>query len=127
MTGFRLLADSSVWLSYFLAASEEARGVIDSEENILYTSTLTLHEVKRRLLRLKKTVKQADAATTFIKENSVITPVDEEIALSSVTHCLKHRLHTVDAIIYETARQNKCTLATGDNDFKNLKNVKIIS
>ena len=36
-------------------------------------------------------------------------------------------VHTVDAIIYETAAENKCTLLTGDYDLKNLPNTEIFS
>lgn len=126
MTESRLLVDSSIWLAYFLAATEEVEDVIDSEENMLYTSVITLHEAKRRLLQMKYTLQQTEKAIQHIKENSVITPVDDEIALKSVTHCIKEKLHTIDAIIYETALQNKCTLITGDYDFKNLKNTIIL-
>lgn len=127
MTESRILADSSVWISYFLAATEKVRALIDSDESLLYTSAITLHEVKRRLLRMKYTQQQADKAVQFMKDNSIIIPVDEEIALASVAHCIKERLHTIDAVIYETALQNKCRLVTCDLDFRNLKDAEIIS
>ena len=127
MSRYRLLVDSSIWVSYFIASTPEVADAIDSEENLLYTSAVTLHEVKRKLLRMKYTRAQADRVICFIIENSIIIPVDKNIALQSVTHCIEHKLHTIDAIIYETSQQSNCTLITGDNDFKKLKNTNIIT
>ena len=126
MTELRILIDSSIWLTYFLASADEIKEVIDSELTLLYTSTITLHEVKRRLLRMNYTNQQVERAIRFIKENSIIVPVDEKIALESVTHCIKHKLHTIDALIYETAIQNNCKLITGDKDFKNLRDTTVL-
>jgi predicted nucleic acid-binding protein len=43
-TEFKLL-DSSIWLAYFFAEREVVKELIDSNE-ILYTSSLSLFEVK---------------------------------------------------------------------------------
>ncbi len=126
MIGHRILADSSIWLAYFLAVAGEVKEVIDSEVAILYTSVVTLHEVKRRLLNLGYTSPQVEKAIQFIKENSIIVPVDDKIALESVKHCIRHKLHTIDALIYETALENNCKLITADNDFKDLNDTLLL-
>jgi predicted nucleic acid-binding protein len=113
-------------MAYFLATTEKVRNLIESDDSLLYTSVITLHEVKRKLLKMSYTPQQAEKTIQFIKENSVIIQVDDTIALESVRHCMKEKLHTIDAVIYETALQNKCTLMTADYDFKNLKNVEIV-
>ena len=122
----RALVDSSIWLPYFLATSQEVREIIDSQDTLLFTSSITLHEVKRKLLKLNYTSMQAEKAIQFIRENSVVIPVDEDIAVNSVNHCMKSNLHTVDSIIYETAMQNKCKLVTADKDFKGLKDALVL-
>ena len=122
----KFLVDSNIWLSYFLASSEEAEAIIDSEESTLYTSVITLHEVNKKLHKMGYTTAQVEGAINFIKQNSIIVNVDKDIALASVNHCLKNKLHIIDALIYETSLQNDCTLVTADLDFKNMDKTKII-
>ncbi len=126
MTETRFLVDSSVWLAYFLGQNEKASTLIDADDNLLYTSVICLHEVSRKLSRLGNTTSQIRKALSFISENSLVIPVDDAIAEKSVSHCLKSGLHTIDALIYETAQQNDCILATADNDFKKLDNVELL-
>jgi predicted nucleic acid-binding protein len=126
MTESKVLVDSSIWLAYFLASADAVKNIIDSSKNMLYTSAVTLHEVKRKLLRMDYTSRQAEKATQFIRENSIVIPVDDKIALESVAHCLKNKLHTIDSIIYETAIQNNCKLVTADKDFKNMKDAILV-
>ncbi|MFH0861818.1 MAG: PIN domain-containing protein [Candidatus Altiarchaeota archaeon] len=125
MTGIRLLIDSSIWLAYFLALEGKVATLIDSEENTLYTSVISLHEVQKKLAKMGHTSHQIAKAIAFMKQNSVLVQIDAKIAEASVAHCREHGLHTVDALIYETAVENKCTLLTGDYDFKNLPNTEI--
>jgi len=126
MTDSKVFIDSSVWLAYFLASSEKSRDYIDSPENTLYTSVITLHEVANKLHSLRYSPQQTGKVLKFIRENSILVQVDEPIALLSVQHTTNKRLHTVDALIYESARQNGCTLITADYDFKGLENTLII-
>lgn len=126
MTEPKVLVDSSIWLAYFLASAEGVKNIIDSPETMLYTSTVTLHEVKRKLLKMDYTSRQAEKVIQFIRENSIVIPVDDRIALESVAHCLKNKLHTIDSIIYETAIQNNCKLVTADKDFKNMKDAVLM-
>jgi predicted nucleic acid-binding protein len=126
MTGTKLLIDSSIWLSYFLGAKEKVATLIDSEDNTLYTSVISLHEVRKKLVKMNNTNEQITKSIAFIKQNSILILIDDKIAEASVAHCTEHGLHTVDALIYETAVENNCTLLTGDYDFKNLPNTEII-
>ena len=50
-TGSKIL-DSSAWLSYLFAENDEIKEVIDSNE-MLYTSVISLFEIRRKLLREK--------------------------------------------------------------------------
>lgn len=125
MTGARLLIDSSIWLSYFLGVDGKVATLIDSEENTLFTSVISLHEVQKKLAKMNNTSDRITKAIAFMKQNSILVQIDDKIAEASVAHCREHGLHTVDALIYETAVENKCTLLTGDYDFKNLPNTEI--
>ena len=127
MTDSRFFLDSSAWLAYFLGASGKIVDVMDSDSHSLFTSALCLHEVSKRLKNMGKTPKQVDSAVEFIRENSIVISVDEEVALKSVNHCLEKNLHTVDSLIYESSIQNHCTLVTFDYDFKGLDDAIILT
>ncbi len=126
MTGSNITVDSSVWLSYFLTKGRDVADLLDSQDNLLFTSTLSLLEVKRRLIRLKLKGKMVDGAISLIMTNSILIQVSESLALASVDHCIEHGLHTVDAMIYETARATGSELATQDNDFRGLDGVLLL-
>lgn len=122
VTGISCL-DSSVWLAYYFAESKEIKDIIDSTSPLI-TSTLSLFEIKKRLITLKK---ETDELLTFIKHRSRIIPLDSNIAEKAVELALKHKLGTVDALIYATSILHEAKLVTGDNDFRGLEEVKIIS
>jgi len=124
-TGSKILLDSSAWLAYFLGADTEVRGYIDTEKTLLISSVLSLHEVKKKLIR-QTSAGQAKIAINFMKENSIVMDVNDEIAEKAALDCIENRLHTIDGLIYRTAIENKATLVTGDKDFKGLKNAKIL-
>ncbi|MEM2922229.1 MAG: PIN domain-containing protein [Candidatus Bathyarchaeia archaeon] len=71
---------------------------------------------------------QKDPTTRLelIRERSFITPLDTEIALLAAEIKQKHRLHTVDALIYATCQYKRLTLVTGDTHFKGLPDVEFI-
>ncbi|MFH1240565.1 MAG: PIN domain-containing protein [Candidatus Diapherotrites archaeon] len=124
-TGFKLLLDSSAWLAYFLGASKEVKGYIDTEATLLISSVLSIHEVKKKLLK-QGVAKEAQNAIDFMKENSIIIDVSDEIAEKAVNDCIEKKLHTVDSLIYRTAVENNAVVVTGDRDFEGLENVKIL-
>ncbi|MEK6887152.1 MAG: PIN domain-containing protein [Nanoarchaeota archaeon] len=115
--------DSSVWLAYFLEESIEAKKIIEGEDVIL-TSSLSLFEVKKRIMMIKK---DPSSAMQFIKERSRILVPGEIIAEKAAEISIKNKLGAVDAIIYATAEFSRAELITGDNDFRGLDNVKIIT
>ena len=119
--------DSSVWLAYFLAASEEIKKLIDSN-TVLFTSAISLFEIRKRLIKENLQNKKIAQACEFIKENTIIIDIDTEISEKAVAISIKEKLHTVDALIYTSAIVNNAILVTADKkDFSNLNNVKILS
>ena len=117
------LIDTSAWLEYLLNPFCEAKDYIDSDNNVLITSVISLHEARKRLIKLKKTEQEIDEAMEFIKENSLILPVNQHIAEKSVFDCIDYGLHTIDSIIYRTAQESEARLITYDNDFDGLNDV----
>ncbi|MDH5362410.1 MAG: PIN domain-containing protein [Aigarchaeota archaeon] len=59
-------------------------------------------------------------------ERSFIMPLNTEIALLAGHVKQKHKLHTIDALIFATSQLKKLTLVTGDQHFKGLPNVEMV-
>ncbi len=89
----------------------------------LYTPSVCLTEIKFRYMKDKK-----DPATRIdlIVERSFIVPLDKEIALLAADVKQKHKLHTIDAIIYATTQRRDLTLVTGDQHFEGMAGVEVI-
>lgn len=118
------LMDSSAWLSYFFAASSAVKKVVDSE-TILYTSVISLFEIKRKLLR-ESYDKNVEAVLYYIKNRSIIITLDEVISQQAADISIKYKLHVMDALIYATAKIINAELVTFDHDFKNLEHVIVL-
>ena len=118
------LLDSFAWIEYFMGSKRGAkvRDYVEGNEP-LYTPSVCLTEIKSRYMRDKK-----DPATRIelIVERSFIVPLDKEIALLAADVKQKHKLHTIDAIIYATAQRRDLTLVTGDQHFRGIPNVEMI-
>ena len=124
MTDSKLL-DSSAWLSYVYAENLEIRNVVESED-FLFTSVLSLFEIKLKLLKDKKDVSLVQKSLEFIRKRSLVLPVNEEISEDAAEFSLKHKLSAMDALIYTSSLKQQAILVTLDNDFRGLKNVEIL-
>lgn len=118
------LLDSFAWIEYFIGSNRGAKvkGYVEGKEP-LYTPSICLTEIKSRYLRDGK---DPTTRIELIAERSFIVPLNQEIALLAADIKQKHKLHTVDAIIYATAQHKDLNLVTGDQHFKDLPNVEII-
>ena len=117
------LLDSSAWLSYFFGQSPKVKKIIESEE-ILYTSVISLFEIKRKFL--KEGIKDVDKALNFIRERSIVVELNEKIAEQASEISFKNRLHAIDSLIYATAIDVNAMLITGDKDFEGMDKVVLI-
>jgi len=124
--GERILLDSSVWLSYFLAENNLSRKLIEEEDHLLMTSVLSIFEIKRKMFlkRVKET--KAEEFIKFVKTRSLLIDVNEKICSNAVDLSLKHSLHTMDSLIYCSAILNNATLISGDGHFSGLEHVFIL-
>jgi len=126
VTGPKLFLDSSIWLGYFLGNIPETRKIVDSEETILFTSVISIHEVSKKLKKLGKTAKETRQAIKLIEDNSIIVGLNKEIALIAVTYCEKYGLHTIDSLIYSSAMETQTTFVSADKDFKKTPKTRVI-
>jgi|SRR3989344_4515773 len=122
MTDSKLL-DSSAWLEF--AINGAYKEIIESEV-ILFTSALSIFEIKKRLINKKYEEADIIKIIDFIKERSIIINADKEIAERAVEISFKYNLATIDSIIYTSALSNNSGFITLDNDFRNLPKATII-
>ena len=122
MTGFKFL-DSSVWVHYLV--NDQYRELIENSE-FSYISTLSLFEIKRKLLKDKFDENKLTKALGFIERKTLIISPSKEITLLAAELSVKHKLGAMDALIYTTAQQHGAELITCDNDFRGLENVQIL-
>src|SRR3989344_5985751 len=103
--------DSSVWLAYFLEESIEAKKIIEGDD-IIVISTLSLFEIKKRILLMKK---DPLPALQFAKQRSKILAPGQIITEKAAEISVENKLGAIDSLIYATAEFSKAELITGDN------------
>lgn len=124
--GEYILLDSSVWLSYFLAENDLSKEFIEGGNHLLMTSVLSIFEIKRKMLMKNVKEPKIEEFLKFIKTRSLLLEIDEKICNSAVEPSIKHKLHTIDSLIYCSSLLNNATLITGDRHFENLENVFLL-
>lgn len=124
MTDSRFL-DSSAWLSYFYAESKEIKEFIESED-ILFTSVISLLEIKNKLLQEKIKNERIYDLLEFVEKRSILVNIDKYIILLASTFTAEKKLHTVDALLYASAIKKQATFITLDNDFRGLEKTIIL-
>ena len=125
MTDSKFL-DSSAWLSYFYATNQEVKSIIESN-TLLFTSVISIFEIKNKLTKEKINKIKIQRLIEFIKKRSLIINIDSEIAEKAVEFSINNNLHTVDALIYSSSLTNNSILITLDNDFGNLEKVIVLA
>jgi len=116
--------DSSAWLSYFFATSQQVKKIIESN-SMLYTSVISIFEIKRKLMR-DGFERDLEGVLTFVENRSIVINLDEVISLSAADLSLEHKLHAMDALIYASAKVMDSELVTADSDFEKFDDVMII-
>ena len=117
--------DSSIWVEYFGGgplAAECSRHVASEREII--SPVQVLFEVYRWALR-----SGGDAAAVEIVSHLEFTrfvPVDVTTAVVAAQLGDDHSLAAADAMIYATARLQRCELVTADADFRGLPGVTLL-
>ncbi|MBI2597770.1 MAG: PIN domain-containing protein, partial [Candidatus Diapherotrites archaeon] len=94
----KIVVDSSAWIDYFFTGNKKITEIIESE-NFLVCSAISLHEVKKKLLREKYSEEEISTALKFMKENRIVADVSEEICEKSATDSINLMLNKIDSII----------------------------
>ncbi|MBS7621502.1 type II toxin-antitoxin system VapC family toxin [Candidatus Bathyarchaeota archaeon] len=127
----RYVIDSYAWIEYFMGtkAGEKAKPIIEGLEEKI-TPTICLAEVYAKTTKAESP-ELAEKQRTFIKEKSALAPLDETIAIESAKIDIEMKKKVkgwglADSIVYATGIIKKAEIVTGDEHFKNLKNVIFI-
>lgn len=116
-----VLVDSWAWVEYFKGSvAEKGKEIIESKEQML-VSTINISEVYLFLLRNNPS--EADKLIKFVMDSSFVIPVETKISIKAAKIKHNHKIGLADAIVIATAEENNAEILTGDDDFKNMKNV----
>ncbi len=122
MTGSELL-DSSVWIAYFFEGCHKE--LIESGK-IFLISTLSLFEIKKKMLERNISAKEINEKMRLVKNSTVSIEPTELISEFAAEISVKEKIPAVDSLIYTTAIKNDAILITRNNDFRRLKNVRVL-
>ena len=117
------IIDASVVFGYLIEG--KFKEVVDDLDNFLL-STITLFEIKKKMLEKKVSDKEIEEKIDFIKSISTSIPLTDEIAEAAAELSFTHKIPAADSILYATAKLNNAKLITADNDFRGLDNVEIL-
>ncbi|MBI2575060.1 PIN domain-containing protein [Candidatus Woesearchaeota archaeon] len=120
-----MLLDSSAWLLYFFRQSDRMRALIEGDA-VLLSSSVSLFEIKKRLLKGSYSRNEITEALGFVKTRSMVIDVDAKTCEAAADISEKHKLAAVDSIIYATSGTCNAKLVTADRDFKNLQGVVMV-
>ena len=108
------IVDACVWIEYL--KGNDALAWLAEEKN-LKTTTLTVAEVVRVLLREKKASEAVRKALEVINQKSVVLDLDFQTAAKAGEIAVKERLPLADSIVYAYASPENIVL-TADRDFE---------
>lgn len=119
------VVDSSIWIEYLADGPTSARCTpYLTPEREVVTPAHVLYEVYRwTLLHVGE---QAAMEVVAHMEWTCLVPADVTTAVVAVQMGVDHGLAAADAMIYATARLERCELVTLDADFRGLPRVTLI-
>lgn len=121
MTEYNLI-DSSVWIDYLVNGN--FKDIIEKEEKLLL-ATISIIEIIKKLSKLKIPDKEINNKIEYIKKQSILINLDENVAEKASELVIKKSLPIADSIVYASSLINNAILLTLDNDFRGFDNVKI--
>lgn len=113
-------------MEYFLAGEPRITRVINEEDCVLFTSAISLYEVKKRLLLAKRGGARITESLDFMKDNSIVLDVSEEILEKSADDSARLGLSLADSVVYRTALGISAELVTFDRDFLGRKSAVVL-
>jgi PIN domain nuclease of toxin-antitoxin system len=122
-TESEIMLDSSIWMAYLLEGSYQE--IVENKKTI-FVSTLSIFEIKKKLLDRKVPIKEVNEKIGYIKERAISIPIDKRIAENAAELAEKNKIPAIDSLIYASSRLNNCNLITRDNEFRNLPNAQVL-
>lgn len=116
---YRYIADTYAWIAYF--NKKKFRQIIENE--IIETPAIVIAELTKTLKRKKINDKMINELVEFISKRGFILPLDFVAAKRGGEIAYDEGLSLVDGLIYSYVSGENCRLITGDEHFKNKKNV----
>ncbi|MBI2267819.1 MAG: type II toxin-antitoxin system VapC family toxin [Armatimonadetes bacterium] len=116
------LVDSPGWIEYFSGGplSDKYAQYLQEYSQVL-TPTIVLYEVYKKI---KKDFGEETAIHQAAQmQKTRVLPLIESIAFTAADVSIKHSLPMADAIVYATAREEKCKIVTSNSHFKGLPDV----
>lgn len=126
LTESRLLIDSSAWLEYFLAAEPRIARIINEADCTLFSCAVSLHEIKKRLLFAKTERAKILQSLDFVRDNSIIVDVSEDIFEKSADDSFRLGLPLADSLVYRSALENNAQVITFDAHFSGKKGTIVL-
>lgn len=126
----KYVIDAYAWIEYLIGskAGEKVKAIVENEKNEIFTSSLTIAEL---ISKIKRERKNSDVVYSCIVTLSRIYPITAELSkLAGELHAqLRKRIkdfRLADSFVLATAKVLKAKIVSGDEHFKNLKNVIFI-
>ncbi len=111
---------------YFLLGEPRIAKMINKYNCALFSSAISLHEVKKRLLLGKEKPERISESLDFMKDNSIIVDVSEPILEKSAEDSARLGLSLADSVVYRTALETGAELVTFDADFSGRKGAIVL-
>ncbi|MDD5189215.1 MAG: PIN domain-containing protein [Methanoregula sp.] len=119
--------DTWVWVEYYYGEISRVREYVENSDNDLFTSVITLTEMKKFLYQREECPAVVENIVREIGVRSLIVPVSETIAiLAGELKKDGFKGGIADTLILAMAREGNHTIITGDPHFRNLPDVVFI-
>jgi len=121
----KFMLDTSAWLAYFYGESNKIIDYIESE-NILFSSVISILEVKTTLKKKNIQLDKINKVIEFISKRSIMIDATQEICEEAGYFSLNLGLETIESIMYSTAIKNESVFLTTDKVFRDKKDVILL-
>ncbi len=120
-----VLIDSWAWIEYLkgTAYGQKAKEYIEGDDEKI-VSSINVAEIYNFLLKNKPN--EADNLIDVVIKTSFVIFLQTEIALQAARYKHEKKFGMADAIVLATANAHNAQIVTGDDDFKDEKNVVYI-
>ena len=126
----KIVVDAFAWIEYFDGSDKglNVKRLLETDHNEIITCSTTVAEVISKLLRKNQ---DTQIALKYINNFSKVIDITQEISiLAGEIHFKEKKTNKdfgmLDSFVIATAKKLNSKILTGDNDFKNFKEVIFI-